>query len=52
VEPDDPVAIEKGVKTMIGSPPSPNWARYKADHSWTRNGELVVEAMIRSERGP
>jgi glycosyltransferase involved in cell wall biosynthesis len=52
VEPDDPAALEIGVKTMICSPPSPDWARYKGDNSWTRNGKLVVEAMLRSERGP
>lgn len=52
VEPDDPAALEIGVKTMICSAPSPDWARYKGDHSWTRNGKLVVEAMLRSERAP
>ncbi len=50
VTPDDVSALEAGMRTMIQAPPQPDWARYKADHSWKRNAELVVQAMIRSEK--
>jgi glycosyltransferase involved in cell wall biosynthesis len=46
VAPDDVSATVAGVKELGDSPPQPNWAAYRSDHSWERNAEIVERALI------
>lgn len=46
VEPDSVEALVQGVRRWRKEPPAPEWERYEAEHSWTRNAQLVIERMF------
>ncbi len=45
VEPDNPVALEQGLRHILKHPPKPDWEAYENSNSWNRNAQIVSEAM-------
>ena len=45
VPPDDPVALEGGLRRFLSEPLQPDWEVYARANSWDRNAQLVAQAM-------
>lgn len=45
VPPDDPVALEGGLRRFRSEPLHPDWQAYEQANSWDRNAQLVAQAL-------
>jgi glycosyltransferase involved in cell wall biosynthesis len=45
VQPDNQEAVAEGIKEWIDHPPQSNWEAYDCDNSWSKNAQIVSQAM-------